>query len=160
MKFNFKTILGLNKREQQNSVEIDYSKYVDFYYKNLINSLILFSLTAKELEKLVARSFNPIFELESEIEYAYTPICFDAIFKKGLINPSLREELLNFKKQVDEVPSEIWDFQFIDNHNIWISIRIKANELLDKLNITNRKYNDEYTTVYDENGKILKTGKK
>ena len=86
MKFNFKTILGLNKREQQNSVEIDYSKYVDFYYKNLINSLILFSLTAKELEKLVARSFNPIFELESEIEYAYTPICFDAIFKKGLIS--------------------------------------------------------------------------
>lgn len=84
----------------------------------------------------------------------------DAIFIKGLINPSLREELLNFKKQVDEVPSEIWDFQFIDNHNIWISIRIKANELLDKLNITNRNYNDEYTTVYDEYGKILKTGKK
>ena len=39
--------------------EREYDKHVDFYYTNLINSIILFSLTKKELEKL-ARNANGV----------------------------------------------------------------------------------------------------
>ena len=127
--------------------EIEYDKHVDFFYINLINSLILFSLTSKELEKLAGPVFNPMSELESEIDYAFTPVCFDTIFRKGVIDKSFQEELLLFKKSVDNIPSEIWDWEFIENHEVWITVRQKANSLLDKLGVTNRTYIDNYTII-------------
>ncbi|WP_185740228.1 hypothetical protein [Flavobacterium branchiophilum] len=139
--------------------EIEYDKYVDFYYTNLINSIILFSLTSKELEKLSGPVFNPMTELESEIDYAFTPVCFETIFRKGVIDKSFKDELLKFKKWTDDIPSEIWDWEFIDKHEMWASTRIKANALLDKLGVTSRTYNDDYITIYDNEGNIIKKGK-
>lgn len=136
-----------------------YDKYVNFYYTNLINSLILFTLTTNELENLASPVFNPIAELESEIDYAYTPVCFETIFRNGLINKSFRNELISFKKKIDEIPAEIWNLEFIDNHDTWIEIRKETNELLNKLGITNREYNDDYVTVYNNEGNIIKKGK-
>jgi len=133
--------------------EIEYDKHVDFFYINLINSLILFSLTSKELEKLAGPVFNPMSELESEIDYAFTPVCFDTIFRKGVIDKSFQEELLLFKKSVDNIPSEIWDWEFIENHEVWITVRQKANSLLDKLGVTNRTYIDNYTIINVNEGK-------
>lgn len=139
--------------------EIDYDKNVDFYFSNLINSLILFSFTTTELKDLVGPTFDPIFELESEIDYAFTPICFETVFKIGLIDKKFKQDLLDFKNYVDNIPSEIWDWEFIDNHKTWINVREKANNILDKLEIQNRTYNDDYETVYDSEGNILKKGK-
>ena len=67
--------------------------------------------------------------------------------------------MLFFKKWTDDIPSEIWDWEFIDNHETWIETRQKANALLDKLGVTSRTYNDDYTTIYDNKGNILKKGK-
>ena len=149
MKINFKSIFGLKtKSTVKLSVDkdgIDYDKHVDFYYSNLINSLILFTLTTNDLEKHAGPVFNPISELDSEIDYAFIPVCFDTIFRNELIDNSFRNELLEFKKSTDEIPSEIWDWEFIDNHETWISIRQKANVLLDKLCVSNRTYNDHST---------------
>jgi hypothetical protein len=163
MKINLKSIFGIKPSSTDKSSvdkdEIEYDKHVDFYYTNLINSLILFSLTSKELEKLAGPVFNPMTELESEIDYAFTPVCFDTIFRKGLIDKSFKNELLQFKKWTDDIHSEIWDWEFIDNHETWIMTRLKANALLDKLGVTSRTYNDDYTTIYNNEGSIIKKGK-
>jgi len=163
MKINLKSIFSRKLTSTDNSSvdkeEIEYDKYVDFYYTNLINSLILFSLTSNELEKLAGPVFNPMTELESEIDYAFMPVCFDTIFRKDLIDKSFKDELLQFKKWTDDIPSEIWDWEFIDNNEIWVTTRQKANALLDKLGITSRTYNDDNTTIYDNEGNVIKKGK-
>ncbi|MGF7038416.1 hypothetical protein [Mucilaginibacter lappiensis] len=163
MKINLKSIFGIKSPEIDNSPlnkeEPEYDKYVNFYYSNLINSIILFALTSNELEKLATPTFNPISELETEIDYAFTPVCFETIFRNQLVDESFKTELLAFKKGTDDIPSEIWDWDHIDIHPTWILIRQKANELLEKLGIESRTYNDDYTTVYDSKGNILKKGK-
>lgn len=162
MKINLKGIFGTiftSKDPLLNIEETEYDKHVDFYYNNLINSLILFALDEKELEKLAGPFFNPMTELESEIDYAFTPVCFETLFRNARVADSLKEELLSFKKWTDEIPSEIWDWDFIDTHETWITTRLKANLLLDKLNIKSRTYNDDFTTIYDENGNIIKKAK-
>lgn len=139
--------------------EGEYDKYVGFYYTNLINSIVLFALTRDELEKLAEEAFDPMAELETEIDYAFHPFCFDAVFRNGLIALSYREELLAFKQETDNIPKEIWDWECLDENPRWIFVRQKANELLDKLGVENRTYNDDYTTVYDRDGNIVKKGK-
>lgn len=163
MKINLKSIFGIKPTSTDKSSvdndEIEYDKHVDFYYTNLINSLIIFSLTSKELENLAGPLFNPMSELESEIDYAFTPVCFDTIFRIGLIDKSFKDELLQFKKRTDDIPSEIWEWEFIDNHETWVITRQKANALLDKLGVTSRTYNDGFTTIYDNEGNIIRKGK-
>lgn len=161
--FNWKNIFRNKSLSTGNSSldkeEIDYDKHVDFYYTNLINSLILFSMTSKELDKLAGPAFNPLTELELEIDYAFTPVCFNTVFRVGLIDKSFKDELLQFKKWTDDIPSEIWDWEFIDNHETWVTTKLKANALLDKLGVVSRTYNDDYTTIYDNKGNIIKKGK-
>jgi hypothetical protein len=141
--------------------EKEFDRCVGFYYTNLINSLILFSLSETELEKLEGPGFDPMFELESEIDFAYTNVCFETIFRNNMIDIALKNELLDFKQATNDIPSEVWDWEFIDHHPSWIAIRRKANELLDKLGISNRIYNDDYITIYDgPTGKIIKQGRK
>lgn len=68
MKIDWKVILrnkvSSTKKSSVDKDEIEYDKHADFYYTNLINSLILFSLTTEELEKLAGPVFNPMTELE------------------------------------------------------------------------------------------------
>ncbi|AFD06889.1 hypothetical protein [Solitalea canadensis] len=124
--------------------DIDYDKNASFYHSNLINSIILFSLTKSDLEKLISPTFNPFFELETEIDYAFMPVCFETVFRNGLINSSFRSELLEFKLLTHGIPSEIWDWEYIDIHPTWIQIRQKAINILDKLEVKNRIYSDDY----------------
>ena len=143
-----------------NKKEIKHDQYADFYLSNLINALILFSFSKTELKKIAGPGFNPIFELETEVDYAFTPVCFETIFRKGLIHSKHKQRLLDFKKQADEIPDEIWDMEFIDNRNEWIAIRKKANQLLGLLCINERKLNEDYLTIYDSDGTLVKRGEK
>lgn len=136
-----------------------YDQFVDFYFSNLINSIILFALSKEDLEKLIAIAFDPIFELESEIDYAFLPVCFETVFRNGKLNPSFKQDLLNFKLKTNAIPREIWNWEDLETHELWISIRIEANDLLDRIGITHRTCNDDYTTIYDLDGNILQQGK-
>ncbi|MNU49988.1 hypothetical protein D3C71_389440 [compost metagenome] len=136
-----------------------YDQFVDFYFSNLINSLILFSLSKEDLEKLIAIAFDPIFELESEIDYAFLPVCFETVFRNGKLSQSVKQDLVDFKLKTDAIPREVWDWEYLETHGSWISIRTEANLLLDKIGITHRTYGDDYTTVYDVDGNILQQGK-
>lgn len=133
--------------------DFNYDKYVDFYYSNLINSLVLLSLSARELEKLASPSFDPIDELYEEAQYAFTPVCFETIFRTNKVDPSFKDSLLKIKIELDAIPSEIWNYENMDNHEAWISTRKNANALLGKLGISHRKYTTDFITVYDKNGK-------
>ena len=148
-----------SKSKTNRSDLIDYDKNVQFYYTNLINSIILFSFTKTELELLIAPAFDPIFELESEIDYAFTPVCFETIFRNELIDAKFKNSLLSFKQMTNEIPSEIWDWEFLETEQNWINVRKKANELLTGMGIKTRKYNDDFTTIYDQFGKTIKKGK-
>jgi hypothetical protein len=164
MKINLKSIFGIKQtstdKTRVDNEEIENDKHVDFYYTNLINSLILYTYDSKKLEDMAPILINPLTELYEELEYAFTPVCFETVFRVGLINNSLKKELLEFKRDVDEIPKEIWEWKFIDSHETWITIREKSNFLLDKIGITSLTYNDDYTTVYDNKGNIVLKGNK
>lgn len=139
--------------------EIEYDKHVDFYYTNIVNSIILYTYNSAKLDEMAPILIDPLTELYEELEYAFTPVCLETVFRVGLIDSSLKHELLTFKKEVDEIPKEIWDYESINNHETWTSIRQKSNVLLDKIGVTSRTYNDDFTTIYDNQGNIIKNGK-
>lgn len=152
MRINLKSIFGSKPTSSEKSSadkeEIEYDKHVDFYYTNIVNSIILYTYDTEKLDKMAPILIDPLTELYEELEHAFTPVCFETVFRMGLIEVSLKNELLMFKKEVDEIPTEIWDWEFIDNHKTWTSIRQKSNFLLDKLGVTSRNYNDHYTTTF------------
>ncbi len=141
--------------KQNKSKKIKASK-VDFYYSNLINSLVLFAATPEYLISLGDSSFNPIFELETEIDYAFTPSIFNKIFEKKLIEENLKTNLLEFKSKIDKIPSNLWTWDSICNNSEWEEIRKEANYLLDSINIKNKVYNDDFTTIHNSEGIIIK----
>lgn len=149
MKINLKSLFYFKKKLREESIEdIDYDQYVDFYYTCLINSIILFSMNVNQLDELSEPTFDPLFELESEIDYAFIPVVFETVFRNKRIDISLKQELLDFKQQVDDIPQDIWEWECIDVHQVWNEVRAKANLLLDKLEIIDRKYNGDFVTVY------------
>jgi hypothetical protein len=163
MKINFESLFGRKKISSEKSSihngEIDYDQHAAFYYSNIVNSIILYTYDSAKLDEIALILLDPITELYEELDYAFTPVCFETVFRVGAIDKSLKSELLAFKKEVDEIPKEIWDYEFIDNHDTWVTTRLKANALLDKLGVTSRIYNDDYTTIYDNHGNIIKKGK-
>jgi len=163
MKINLKSIFGFKEKSANKSSvdkdEIEYDKHVDFYYTNIINSIILYTYDTTELEEMAPILIDPLAELYEELEYAFTPLCFETVFRLGVIDSAFKNELLDFKKEVDNIPTEIWDWEFIDSHETWKAIRKHSNELLDKIGVISRTYNDDYTTIYDQDGNIFRKGK-
>ena len=155
-------ILGfIRKKEltkQTKKIKMEASK-VDFYYSNLINSLVLFAANPDYLDSLGGPVFDPISELETEIDYAFTPILFDEIFNKKLIVEELKTDLLEFKSKVDETPSDLWTWENIYNNSEWDKLRQEASKLLDRIGIKNKVYNDDFTTIYNSKGNIIKESK-
>lgn len=167
MKFNFFNKLFRSKQDKstlQNDKKIEnpeefydfgltqdellcYDKNVNFYYTNIINSLILYTYDTKQLDDMAPILIDPFAELYEELDYAFLPILFESVFRNKLIDENLKEELLMFKKKVDEIPVELWDWEILDTSEIWKEIRINAEGLLNKLNIETRVYNTEYTTI-------------
>ncbi len=164
MRINLKSIFGIKQTSTDNSLvdkeEIEYDKNVDFYYTNIINSIILYTYDTTKLEEIAPILIDPLTELYEELEYAFTPVCFETVFRLEVIDNAFKNELLGFKKEVDNIPAEMWDLEFIDNHEIWKTIRNRSNELLNKLGVTTRTYNDDYTAIYDSEGNIVRKGKK
>ena len=163
MKINLKSIFGRKPtptdKPSVDKEEIEYDKHVDFYYTNIVNSIILYTYDSAKLDEMAPILIDPLTELYEELEYAFTPVCFETVFRVGLIEDSLKNELLTFKEEVDNIPTEIWDWEFIDKHETWTTIRQKSNILLNKLGVTSRTYNDDFTTIYDSEGNIIRKGK-
>ncbi len=157
MKFNFFKSKKENKTSEQDE-ELDhlgftkaevaeYNKHVKFYYTNLINSLILFSYNSERLARMAPILIDPLTELYEELQYAFTPILFETVFRNKLINQNHKEKLLTFKTKVEEIPNEIWNWGFLDENENWKQIRNEAENLLNEIGITSRTYNDEFTTI-------------
>lgn len=163
MKFNFfksnKKNLAPKQKENDNDMGFtqseleEYDKHVDFYYTNLINALILYTYNGKELDKMANVLFDPLSELYEELDYAFTPILFKTLFKNNLIENQFKDILLEFKTKVDNIPNEIWDWEFLDNNETWLSIRSEANQILNILEITSRTYNTDYTNIISNDEK-------
>lgn len=137
----------MNRSEFTEEEWLEYDEHAAFYYSNIINSLILFSMTTVELDKLAAPTFNPLSELESEIDYAFLPVCFETVFRNNFILNCFKQPLLDFKAATDRISADIWDWQFIDTHTTWVGIRAQAYNLLKLLKIESRAYNDEFVKV-------------
>lgn len=159
MKINLKSLFGrkstLTEKPSVDEEEFEYDKHVDFYYTNIINAIVLFTYDSAKLKELAPILLDPLTELYEELEYAFTPVCFETVFRVGKIDHTLKSELMEFKKKVNEIPSEYWEYESIENHEYWQSIREHANALLEKLGISRRTYDDRFTTIYDSDGNIL-----
>ncbi|MFN8284467.1 MAG: hypothetical protein U0U67_14695 [Chitinophagales bacterium] len=170
MKFNFfKSKKNNNSSKQNEDIDdlgstktelAEYDKHVKFYYTNLINSLILFTYNSEQLDKMSPILIDPMTELYQEIDYAFTPVLFNTVFRNNLIDKKFKEDLQMFKSKVDAIPNEIWDWNFLDTHDKWKQIRNESDELLNKMKITSRVYNDEFTTIILSSGKVIKQGNK
>ncbi|GEM66340.1 hypothetical protein SF1_43220 [Sphingobacterium faecium NBRC 15299] len=146
--------LGFSKSELEY-----YDKHVRFYYTNIVNSLILFTYKYRELELMASPIFDPMTELYEELEYACTPVCFETVFRKNLIPIIYKQELLRFKTKVDQMPSEIWDWEYLEEHPSWINIRTDAEEILKKMGIPHRVYDYSFTNVISSSGEVIKRKK-
>ena len=133
----------------------EYDQHVKFYYTNIINSLILFTYNSAELDKMEPILIDPLTELYQELDYAFTPVLFETVFRNNFIDASLKLDLLIFRTRVEKIPSEIWDWNFLDTHEDWKSIRLEAKNLLSKLNIKSREYNTDFTTIISRDGETL-----
>lgn len=139
--------IGFTEEELLQEELLRYDEHVNFYYTNIINSLILYTYNVDQLDEMAPILIDPLAELYEELDYAFLPVLFDTIFRNKLIDESFKEDLLNFKKKVDDIPVEIWDWDFLDHHETWKNIRLEAEKLLNKLNIETRTYNTDYTTI-------------
>lgn len=124
-----------------------YDENVNFFYINIINSLILYTYDMAKLEEMAPILIDPLAELYEELDYAFLPVLFETVFRNKLIDENFREEILIFKKKVDDIPLELWDWDILDINETWLQIRIDAEDLLNKLNIETRTYNADYTTI-------------
>ncbi|TGE23719.1 hypothetical protein E5K00_00460 [Hymenobacter aquaticus] len=118
-----------------------------YYYSCLYNSLALFAASPSYLHSLAGPVFDPVFELESEYEYAFNEPVFEANFRHGKVSKALRNDLLAFKSQVDAVPASLWRWESIVVHSTWAAIRLAAEELLVKLGESRRTYDADFTTI-------------
>lgn len=173
MKFNFFKSKSRNKKEadtlSDNLDELDelgftkrelmeYDKNIEFYYTNLINSLILFTYNSEELEKMQPILIDPLTELYEELDYAFIPICFETVFRNKKINIEHKENLLNFKKEVEKIPNEIWDYEFIDKHEKWQDVKKTAENILNSIGIQHRIFNVKHHKIMDKNGNVIYQG--
>ncbi|MBM7420658.1 MULTISPECIES: hypothetical protein [Chryseobacterium] len=142
--------LGFTKIELE-----EYDKNVKFYYINILNSLILYTYNVEKLDKMTPILIDPLTELYEELDYAFLPVLFETVFRNKLFDESFKEELLLFKKKVDDIPAELWDWELLDTNEIWIKIRIDAENILNMLNIKTRIYNTDYTTIISNTGKKI-----
>src|SRR3990167_549070 len=98
MKLNWKSIFknkpSSTKDSSDEMEETDYDQHVDFYFTNVINSLILFTYDSVKLNEMAPVLIDPLTELYEELQYAFTPVCFDTVVRMKLINNSLKDELL------------------------------------------------------------------
>ncbi|RXM40929.1 hypothetical protein BOQ62_02470 [Chryseobacterium sp. CH21] len=138
---------GFTEEELLQEELLQYGEHVNFYYTNIINSLILYTYNVDQLDEMAPILIDPLAELYEELDYAFLPVLFDTIFRNKLIDESFKEDLLNFKKKVDDIPVEIWDWDFLDHHETWKNIRLEAEILLNKLSVETRTYNTDYTTI-------------
>lgn len=156
MNFNF---FNLKKKESPQAKEkfdesgftksqlAEYDKRVKFYYTNIINSLVLFTYNSEKLDKMSPILIDPLTELYEELELAFTPVCFETVFRNNFIETKFKEELLKFRNEAEEIPNEIWDWKFLDDHKKWKEIRAKAENILTNIGINHRDYDHEYTTI-------------
>lgn len=160
MKFNFSNLFKINveKESLDNDEQVDslgftkteleeYDKNVNFYYTNIVNALILYTYNVEQLYEMAPILIDPLTELYEELDYAFLPVLFETVFRNKLINENYKEELLNFKVEVDQIPVELWDWEILDTNEVWYKIRIDAENLLDKLNIKTRIFNTDFTTI-------------
>ncbi|MBK7138276.1 MAG: hypothetical protein IPH74_04285 [Bacteroidetes bacterium] len=149
----------INAENLEESELLQYDKNVDFFYTNLINSLILFTYNSEELEKMEFILIDPLTELYEEMDYAFLPVCFETIFRNNIIEDKYKEEFVNFKKLVNEIPNEIWDYEFIGKNKKWMEIKNNAENLLNKLKVETRVFNTNCHKIITNEGKTIFDGK-
>jgi len=127
--------------------ELTEEEQIKYQYSCVYNSLVLFANSVDYLKSLSAPAFDPIFELESEFDIGFSDYTLEKNFENETIKEELRQELLDFKKSVQDVPSNLWNYEDLETHDTWKSIRAHANAILTKMGETRREYDDGFTTI-------------
>jgi hypothetical protein len=116
-----------------------------YYYSCLYNSLVLLAASPDYLSRLAGPTFDPVFELEAEFDYAFRYPAFEGVFTTGKVSELLKDELLTFKRRVVDLPPEAWCWDFITSSVAWQEIRADADKLLTQLGELRREYDFSFT---------------
>ncbi|AII53216.1 hypothetical protein [Hymenobacter sp. APR13] len=116
-----------------------------YYYSCLYNSLVLLAASPDYLAKLAGPTFDPVFELEAEFDYAFRYPAFEEVFTTGKVSELLKDELLTLKSRVLALPPEAWHWDSISSAVAWQEIRVKADSLLTHLGELRREYDFSFT---------------
>ncbi len=112
-----------------------------FFYNCLLDSLVLFACEKDYFESLISPVFAPLFELETEFDYAFMPVVFDNGCEFGEISRSLKIKLIGFKTKVKELPKVLWKWEELYSNKKWLKIREESNNILKELGEEKRKFN-------------------
>lgn len=138
----------------------DTNRDAEIFYTNLTNTLSMFAKTAVDLKKMSAPLFDPLEEIQVELDYAFSPFCLQILFKELITNLDLQNDLQSFKSEATMLTPDLWDWNHIESHPAWNALRMNANALLDKLGVESRDYNDDFSISFDSDGQVIKKGKK
>ena len=86
------------------------------------------------------------------------PFVLKLFFRNKKINIEHKENLLNFKKEVEKIPNEIWDYEFIDKHEKWQDVKKTAENILNSIGIQHRIFNVKHHKIMDKNGNVIYQG--
>ena len=127
--------------------ELTEEEQKQFHYSCLYNALVLFAATPEYLESLAGPVFDPLTEIESDFEYAFGDYIFEQNFKNNFVKEEMRIPLLQFKDQVDALPSNLWTWESLKTDSEWISLRKSADEVLNRIGDKRREYDFSFTTT-------------
>lgn len=139
--------------DSEKNRRLNEQEQIAYSYSCVYNSLVLFANSVDYLKSLSAPAFDPLFEIESEFDLGFSGYHLEKNFENGTIKENMKPDLLDFKRYVLEIPSELWNYEALESHEIWKKIRAQAGLLLDRMGETNREYNHDFTTIIGVNNK-------
>ncbi len=115
-------------------------KEKNHFYNRLLNCFVLYACEEKYFKSFIDLEFQPIFELQSELEYAFMPVVFDTSIRFKNINAKMVDRLIKFKETVEALPEELWEWSELYTRQEWIDIRKEAKDILSTFGEANRKF--------------------
>jgi len=116
-------------------------------YTNLCDALILFAANFEYLKSIDAPDFDIEFELPSEFEIGLRIENIESLEKQNIINKSIKHDILVLRGYLLNIPDAFWMYDELETNPMWNGARELANEILNKLKITNRKYDFSHTRI-------------
>ena len=120
---------------------------LDNSYILLCNALRLYAYNFDNLMAIDGPAFDVEFELSSEFETGLGLENIELLFSHDLISKEIKDAILDLREDLLDIPDSFWTVQELEGNIMWNKIRIKANAILDVMDIKNKNYDFSIETI-------------